>query len=186
MRRVTLTKAAVRRVMAGLEKLPAVAWLSVRTWERLVMGGAMPGGRLGRRRPGSEVLVGAEVLDVDEADFQDCPRYGMAAGGGARYWTVAPRVVYDAARVARLVTLSGAVVWREGRVMTAGDEVLGVIAFLTPEGLWGDDRNPEWRALPEANPDYDYFPKEVPAEKVVEVLGLGPVVRVGPVFFARL
>jgi hypothetical protein len=31
MRRVTLTKAALRRVMAGLEKLPAVAWLSVRT-----------------------------------------------------------------------------------------------------------------------------------------------------------
>ena len=186
MRRVGLTKAALRRVMAGLEKLPPMAWLSVRTWEELVMGGAKPGGRLGRRRPGGEVLVRAEKMDVDEEDFLDCPRYGMAAGGGSRFWTVAPKVIYDAARVARLVTLSGAVVWREGRVMTAGEEVLGVIAFLTPEGLWGDDRNPEWRALPEADPDFEYLPQEVAAEKVVEVMGTGAEQRFGPVFYARL
>ncbi|MDH4474894.1 MAG: hypothetical protein QE274_00345 [Verrucomicrobiaceae bacterium] len=183
---VGLTRAAMRRVVEGLAKLPPRAWLSVRTWERLVRGAARPGGRLSRVGPSARVVPRAEVMDVEVVDFLDCARSGVVVTGGRRYWVLPPRVVYDGAGVGRLVVLGAGVVWREGRLETAADEVPAVIAFMTPGGFWADETAPVWRAVPEADPDRDYPLSEVDAERVVVTLGVGPVTRAGPVFYARL
>lgn len=181
-----LTRAAMRRVVEGLAKLPPRAWLSVRTWEGLVRGAVRPGGRLSKAGPSARVVPRAEVMEVEVVDFLDCGRRGVVVSGGSRFWVLPPRVVYDGGGVGRLVTLGAEVVWREGRLQTAVDEVPGVIAFLTPGGFWADEAAPVWRAVPEADPERDYPLSGVDAERVVASLGVGAVVRYGPVFYARL
>lgn len=187
-----LTRAAMRRVVEGLAKLPGKAWLSVRTWEALVRGAVKPGGRLSRVGPSARVVPRAEVMDVEVVDFVDCARRGVVVvpgaveGEGRRYWVLPPRVVYDGAGVGRLVRLGAGVVWREGRLESGEDEVVGVVAFWTPGGLWADETPPVWRVLPAADPDRDYPVSEVAAERVVLSFGVEAVRRFGPVFYARL
>lgn len=181
-----LTRAAMRRVVEGLAQLPARAWLSVGTWERLLREAVKPGGRLSRVGPSARVVPRAEVMDVEVVDFLDCGRRGVVVTGGRRYWVLPPRVVYDGAGVGRLVRLGAGVVWREGKLETGVDEVPAVIAFMTPAGLWADATVPVWRAVPEADPDRDYPLSEVDAERVVVSLGVEAVARYGPVFYARL
>lgn len=173
----------MRGVMAALEKLPAGAWLTRGTWERLTRGESKPGARLTRRGPSGVVLPGVQVLDAEVVDFEDLPRQGMMVVGETRRWVVAVRVVYDSAGTGRLATRLGEVVWREVAIETREDEVPFLMAQFDADGRWANAAAPEWRVGPQANPGEGLVG---PVEQVVAVVNPGPVVRGAPTFFARL
>ena len=178
-----LTRAAMRGVVTMLEKLPAGAWLTRGTWERLTRGESKPGARLTRRGPGGVVLPGLQVLNAEVVDFEDLPSQGMMLVAGRRRWVVAVRVVYDAAGTPRLATRLGAVVWREVQMETGEYEVPFLMAQFDADGLWVNAAAPEWRVGPQSNPGEGLAG---PVEQVVAVVTPGPVVRGAPTFFARL
>ena len=178
-----LTRAAMRGVVTMLEKLPAGAWLTRGTWERLTRGESKPGARLTRRGPGGVVLPGLQVLNAEVVDFEDVAAAGVRVVSGARRWVLGVRVVYDAALVPRLVTLAGNVVWREAELATLAGEVPVVVAVFDADGVWANEAPPVWRAAPEGDVNSVLTGG---GEEVVAVSSPVPVVRGAPTFFARL
>lgn len=181
-----LTRAGMRTMVAALEKLTPKAWLSIRTWEALTSTASKPGARLATSGPGGRLIPKAQILDLTIDDFPDVAAQGVATTGGDRYWTLPARVIYDAALQPRLVQLSGATVWRGAAMTTLETQVPGVIAFLTPAGLWADTTQPLWRAVNEIDPGAPYPPAAINTERLQSVLSVTPVTRVAPTFYARL
>lgn len=181
-----LTRAGMRAMMAALAKHPPGAWVSRRGWERMVRAGVKPAARQSGTAPAGVMLPGVQTFSPEVVDFEDIGRVGVWSLEGRRVWVLGVRVVYDAGGVGRLVVLEGDTVWREAQVETTGVEVMGVVAFLDPEGFWASDAPPRWVRVLEADPDADYPVSVVAADVLVAFLNAVAVVRGAPTFYARL
>lgn len=166
-----------------LQGLPPKALLRRSTWQQLLApedaGQALPAiGLSGRPGRTANLSDGSVSLRLEEPfAWPDLPLLGFSEQDGQRVWRIPPWVHYSPRTgEPRLATVGAAAVMRGAELVTALDQVPGLVGFMQPNLDWANQAPPSWVPVSEENPGEDY-PDDVTvaAPRLLATINLGAV-----------